>query len=71
MRNNINFVTLWFSAAMVIIVIAGAIAFTFTDFMSDKVYGTKRLVLTLVFLAYAVYRGIRIYQEIKSRNNNG
>ncbi len=70
MRNNINFVTLWFSAAMVILVIAGAIAFTFTDFMADRVYGTKRLVLTLVFLAYAVYRSIRIYQVIKSRNNN-
>jgi len=70
MRNNINFVTLWFSAAMVIVVIAGAIAFTFTDFMADSVYGTKRLVLTLVFLAYAVYRSIRIYQVIKSKNNN-
>ena len=70
MRNNVNFVTLWFSAAMVIIVIAGAIAFTFTDFMADRVYGTKRLVLTLVFIAYAIFRGIRIYQVLKSRNNN-
>ncbi|HWY13417.1 MAG TPA: hypothetical protein VN026_18965 [Bacteroidia bacterium] len=70
MRNNINFVTLWFSAAMVILVIAGAIAFTFTDFMADRVYGIKRLVLTLVFLAYAVYRSIRIYQVIKSKNND-
>lgn len=69
MRNNINFVTLWFSAAMVILVIAGAIAFTFTDFMSDRVYGTKRLVLTLVFVAYAIYRGFRIYQVIKSGKN--
>lgn len=65
-----NFVSLWFSAAMVILVIAGAIAFTFTDFMADRVYGTKRLVLTLVFLAYAVYRGVRIYQVIKSNRND-
>lgn len=70
MRNNINFVTLWFSAAMVIIVLAGAIAFTFTDFMADRVYGTKRLVLTLVFIAYAIFRGVRIYQILKSNKNN-
>ena len=67
MKNN--YISLWFSAAMVILVIAGAIAFTFTDFMSDRVYGTKRVVLTLVFVAYAIYRSIRIYQVIKSRNN--
>lgn len=69
MKNSVNYISLWFSAAMVILVIAGAIAFTFTDFMSDRVYGTKRIVLTLVFLAYAIYRGIRIYQVIKSKNN--
>lgn len=70
MNNNINYVTIGFSAAMVILVIAGAVAFTFTDFMADRVYGTKRIVLTIVFLAYAVFRGIRIYQVLKSKNND-
>ena len=69
MRNGINMVSLWFSVAMVLIVIAGAAAFTFTDFMSDRVYGTKRIVLTIVFLAYAVFRGVRIYQIFKSKKN--
>jgi hypothetical protein len=69
MKNGINYVTLWFSAAMVILVLAGAIAFIFTDFMEDRVYGTKRVVLTLVFLAYAIYRAIRIYQIFRAKNN--
>ena len=69
MKNNLNFVTLWFSVLMVIVVIAGAIAFTFTDFMSDRVYGSKRVILTVVFLGYAIFRGIRIYQVFKSGKN--
>lgn len=69
MKNWPNMMTLWFSVMMVMIVIAGAIAFTFTDFMSDRLYGTKRVVLTIVFLAYAVFRGIRIYQVFKSNRH--
>lgn len=69
MKNGINMITLWFSVFMVVVVIAGAIAFTFTDFMGDRLYGTKRIVLTVVFLAYAVFRGIRIYQVFKSGKN--
>lgn len=63
-------ITLWFSVFMVVIVVAGAIAFTFTDFMSDRLYGSKRVILTVVFLAYAVFRGIRIYQVFKSNKQN-
>jgi hypothetical protein len=70
MKNGINMVSLWFSVFMVILVIAGAIAFTFTDFMIDRLYGNKRIILTVVFLGYAVYRGIRIYQVFKSNQRN-
>lgn len=70
MKNGINMVTLWFSVVMVLIVIAGAFAFTFTDFMIDRVYGNKRIILTVVFLAYAVFRGVRIYQIFKAGQNN-
>lgn len=66
MKNGVNMVSLWFSIFMVLTVIAGAIAFTFTDFMIDRLYGSKRMILTVVFLAYAVFRGIRIYQVFKS-----
>ncbi len=71
MKNSMNYISLWFSVMLVLVVIAGAVAFTFTDFMEDRVYGTKRVVLTLVFLAYAIYRGIRIYQVLKSNKNEG
>lgn len=70
MKNSMNYISLWFSVMLVLVVIAGAVAFTFTDFMEDRVYGTKRVVLTLVFLAYAIYRGIRIYQVVKANKNN-
>jgi hypothetical protein len=53
----------------VMITLAGAIAFTFTDFLNDRLYGNKRIIMSVVFFAYAVYRGIRIYQVIKSKNN--
>ena len=70
MKNGVNMVTLWFSVLMVLLVLAGAIAFTFTDFMIDRVYGNKRIILTVVFLAYATFRGIRIYQIFKSNQRN-
>lgn len=70
MKNMSNMIVVWFSIVMVLIVVAGAVAFTFTDFMSDRLYGTKRVVLTIVFLAYAVFRGIRIYQVFKANSND-
>lgn len=54
---------------MVLVVIAGIFAFTFTDFMSDKVYGNKRIVMIVVFTAYALFRGFRIYQVLSSPKN--
>lgn len=55
---------------MVALVLAGAIAFIFTDFISDRVYGSKRTIMIFVFLAYAAYRGIRIYQFFASRKQD-
>lgn len=69
MKNNLNFLSLWFGIIMILVVLAGAIAFTFTDFMDDRLYGGKRVLLTIIFVGYAVYRGIRIYQVLKSRKD--
>ncbi len=55
---------------MIALVIAGAIAFTFTDFMSEKVYGSKRVIMIVVFSAYAIYRSIRIYQIFKTEKQD-
>lgn len=68
MKIGFNIISLWFSALIVVLVIAGAIALLFTDFMIDRVYGSKRIIMIIVFLAYAVYRGIRIYQTIKLKD---
>lgn len=70
MRNGFQYISLWFSIIMIALVIAGAIAFTFTDFMSEKVYGSKRVIMIVVFSAYAIYRSIRIYQIFKTEKQD-
>jgi hypothetical protein len=69
MKNNLNFLSLWFGIVMVLIVVAGALAFTFTDFMEDRLYGNKRVFMIVIFFGYAIYRGIRVYQTIKAKQN--
>lgn len=54
---------------MVALVIVGVFAFSFTDFMSERVYGGKRVIMIIVFAAYAIYRGIRIYQVFTTKRN--
>lgn len=68
MKIGFNIISLWFGAIIVLLVLAGAIAFIFTDFMADRVYGSKRIIMIVVFLAYAAYRGTRIYQVLKTKN---
>lgn len=70
MKNLPSYISIWSSALMVIIVLAGAFAFAFTDFMKDRVYGNKRSILIFVFLVYSVFRGYRIYQILKSKSND-
>lgn len=65
MKPGLNIVSLWFGVIMVTLVTAGAVAITFTDFMSDRLYGTKRIMFVIMLLAYAVYRSFRIYQLMK------
>ncbi len=63
-----NLISLWFGAIMIVLVVSGAIAFTFTDFMNDKLFGTKRTVFIFILAAYAVYRGFRLYHLIKKND---
>ena len=69
MKPGLNTLTNWFGIVMILIVISGAIAIAFTDIMSDRLYGTKRVVFIFILLAYAVYRGFRIYQTMKYRRD--
>ena len=66
-RSPIELINLAFSSMMVLLTFTGFFVFLFTDLMSDKVFGIKRYVLAVVFLAYAVYRSYRMYQVFKEK----
>ena len=65
MKLGLHTISFWFSSIMIVLVLGGAVAITFTDFMSDRLFGTKRVVFIFILLAYAVYRGFRMYQTYK------
>ena len=66
-RSPTELINLTFSAVMVLLTFTGAIVFFFTDLMNDKAFGSKRIVLGVVFLAYAIYRSYRMYGVFKSK----
>lgn len=67
MKNLNQSISLWFSIIMVLLVVTGAFAFIFTDFMIDRVSGGRRLMMIIVFCAYAIFRGMRVYQQLRNR----
>ena len=64
-RTPTEWINLAFSAIMILINFMGAIMFLFTDLMSDKAFGNKRIILGVIFLAYAIYRSYRVYLSLK------
>lgn len=68
-KSPIELINLVFSAMMVLLTFTGAIVFLFTDLMSDKAFGNKRIVLGIIFLAYAIYRSYRMYAAFKAKEN--
>lgn len=69
-RSPVELINLVFSAMMVLITITGSIVFLFTDLLSDRAFGNKRIVLGIVFLAYAIYRSYRMYSAFKKEKEN-
>ena len=70
MKFGIRFAYIWFSTIIILfIVIGAAIAFTFTDFMDDKLFGTRRVVFIFILVAYGIYRSFRLYQLLKNARN--
>jgi uncharacterized membrane protein len=67
-KSPVELVNLVFSGMMVLLTFTGAIVFFFTDLLSDKAFGTKRIVLGVVFLAYAIYRSYRMYTAYKTKD---
>ena len=68
MKFGLNTISVWFGMIMILLVVAGAIAITFTDFLSDRLYGNKRIFFVIILLAYAVYRVFRLRQMLKQRS---
>lgn len=64
-KSPTEMMNLVFSGIMVLLTFTGSIVFLFTDLLSDKAYGNKRIVLGVVFLAYAIYRTYRMYNVLK------
>lgn len=64
-KSPAELVNLTFSGMMILLTVAGAIVFLFTDLLSDRAFGNKRIILGVVFLAYAVYRSYRMYTVFK------
>lgn len=69
-KSPIELINLVFSGMMVLLTFTGSIVFLFTDLMSDRAFGNKRIVLGVVFLAYAIYRSYRMYTAFKSEKEN-
>ncbi len=65
-RTPTEWINLAFSVIMILITFMGAIMFLFTDLMSDKAFGNKRIILGVIFLAYAIYRSYRVYLSLKN-----
>ncbi len=61
-KSPTELINLSFSAIMVLLTTTGCFVFLFTDLLSDRVFGNKRYVMAIVFLAYAIYRSYRMYQ---------
>ena len=66
-KSPIELINLSFSTLMVLLTITGFFVFLFTDLMSDRVFGVKRYILAIIFLAYAVYRSYRMYDVLKPK----
>ncbi len=66
-KSPIELINLSFSTLMVLLTITGFFVFLFTNLMSDRVFGVKRYILAIIFLAYAVYRSYRMYDVLKPK----
>lgn len=64
-----NLISIWFGAIMILLVTSGAIAFTFTNFMDEQLFGAKRTLFIFILLAYGVFRSFRLYQLLKRTND--
>ena len=65
MKFGLNTLSIWFGMIMILVVLAGAITFSLTDVMSDRLFGPKRIGFIIMLFVYSVYRSFRLYQSLK------
>jgi hypothetical protein len=66
MKRSLAAITnLWFGVVMILAVLFLAAAVLFTNVLDDRLYGNKRTIFVVILLAYALYRGFRLYQLLK------
>ena len=70
-KSPTELMNLVFSGIMILLTLTGAIVFLFTDLLSDRAYGNKRIILGVIFLAYAIYRSYRVYAAFKANREAG
>jgi hypothetical protein len=68
-KPGLNSLSAIFGVVMIIVVLGLAIGVVFTDMLSDRLYGGKRTIFIVLMVAYALYRGFRIYQTTSRRRN--
>jgi hypothetical protein len=39
--------------------------FAFTNYLSDSLAGSSRIIMAMMFIAYSIFRFVRVYQSIK------
>jgi uncharacterized membrane protein len=69
-KSPVEMMNLVFSGMMILLTLSGAIVFLFTDLLSDRAYGNKRIILGIIFLAYAIYRSYRVYTAYQQGRNS-
>jgi hypothetical protein len=69
MRKGLHhYISVWLGSVMLVVVLTLAVLLVFTDMWNDRMYGGKRIFMIVLLLAYAVYRGFRIYRLAKEGN---
>ncbi len=39
--------------------------FAFTNYLSDSLAGNSRIIMAMMFIAYSIFRFVRVYQSVK------
>lgn len=69
MRKGLHYyISTWLGAIMPLVVIALSVLLIFTDLWKYEIYGTKRVALIMIFLAYAAWRIARLSKARKQAN---